>query len=334
MGWRWRRENLEAEALTSILAILVALSCLAIAAMPDRRERWLGVSFLVAGASTLFAPIAAGGDFMNLRLATPVFVFAAAPGAFVAIPESAKERLTAPNRAHLLRSFTSVVVIVGSLAITGVLVARPQFRRPHPETILGSPFRSVRQLQTAYGSATRRGLIDEWPPGVYSDTYDQPIDAPWLTDPVVIAYGIGLTGVTSPPGIEVYDRLGLANPFGSHMKMAATMSGAPPGHEKPLPTAWVAADLKLPVDATVHERLQRNRALELLARIDGTDLVEFAPDTEAAIAALACPALADLQAAASEELTPMRLLQNFVGSAGRTFRTFDQNPQIEAEESC
>jgi hypothetical protein len=134
------------------------------------------------------------------------------------------------------------------------------------------------------------------------------------TAPASIVYAagrLGTGGVIVPLDGIVADTLGLANPLGA--RITPTLPGYP-GHEKPLPRAWLLADFADP-------------------RNDGDWVLGIPPaEIRAARHAMSCGALAELLASAREPLTPGRFWRNLAGSVARTRLVIPADP-LEAERA-
>jgi arabinofuranosyltransferase len=101
-----------------------------------------------------------------------------------------------------------------------------------------------------------------------------------------IASNLGITGVLAGPSVHIIDPSGLADPFASRLILAER---GRPGHEKALPLPWVIARFGDP--ATVPQHVD-------------------AAAVDAVRRALGCGALAELEAATTDRLTPARFVRN------------------------
>lgn len=130
-----------------------------------------------------------------------------------------------------------------------------------------------------------------------------------VTQPMVLAEGIGAVGYAAGPGVYVADMLSVADPIGSHLRLETR---GRPGHEKPLPLAWLLARWADPAWS---------------GAVEGSTRAEL----EAARVVLRCPAIAELLAATSDPLTPERLWANLTGALGRTLLRFPADPLRAAD---
>jgi arabinofuranosyltransferase len=129
--------------------------------------------------------------------------------------------------------------------------------------------------------------------------------------PIVYATGrLGTGGVVAPLDAIVADTLGLANPLGA--RITATLPGYP-GHEKPLPMAWLLADYADPS-----------------ARLPGVPAVQV----DAARRAMRCGDLAELLASVRAPLTPSRFWANLTGAPRRTRLAIPVDPAEAERRFC
>jgi arabinofuranosyltransferase len=154
-----------------------------------------------------------------------------------------------------------------------------------------------------------------------------------LPDPYAVMGGIGVSAYA--PGIELHvlDLLGLADTIASHLEVPVSGRGDAyrfPGHEKPLPTPWVAARITAPGS--------RPDAADLTdfptPLIPPTTGAEFEEQVAWARAALGCDAIAELWRAATAPLGPRRFLDNVVGSFANTFVRIPPDPEDAYREHC
>jgi arabinofuranosyltransferase len=133
-------------------------------------------------------------------------------------------------------------------------------------------------------------------------------------------------------GNDVYilDVHNLAGVVGSHMRIQTSNGKLPlPGHEKPLPKAWIAAILYrtgTPDPTTLPEV-----AIPLVREVTGP---AFAHQVALARETLQCPALERLRQSSGGHLTPRRFLRNVVDSFGNTFLRFSPAPATAQRELC
>ena len=124
---------------------------------------------------------------------------------------------------------------------------------------------------------------------------------------------LGLNGSVVPLDGAALDPIGLAYPVAAHSER---VEGGRVGHDKRLPAAWLAAD-----------RGVRAGPGDLPSWTDPAQV-------DAARRALRCGALAELNAAAREPLTPDRFLRNVSGAWERTSFRFPNDPVRAERELC
>lgn len=127
---------------------------------------------------------------------------------------------------------------------------------------------------------------------------------------VYAAGRLGTSGAVLPLDAIAADTLGLANPLGA--RITPTLPGYP-GHEKPLPAAWLFADFADPAAPT------------------GTTPTD---DVRAARHAMSCGELAELLASAREPMTARRFWDNLVGSVRRTRLVIPADPRAAEAAFC
>jgi arabinofuranosyltransferase len=123
---------------------------------------------------------------------------------------------------------------------------------------------------------------------------------------------VGIVGMLAGSNVFVFDRLGLADPLGSRLRLQARSR---PGHEKIIDRSWTWAQFVDPAAPPL----------------------ERGPDpaaVEAARQALRCPALRDLTAAVRERLTPGRFVTNLVNSLRWHRFRFDNDPFVARDRLC
>lgn len=131
---------------------------------------------------------------------------------------------------------------------------------------------------------------------------------PMSTRLVVTTGNIGLIGYVAGSSVHVVDRHGLSDPIASRLQLPKR---GRPGHEKDLPSAWIAARFADPQAATAAY-----------------------PDSSAAIDALRCGDVAALLRAIQEPLTPGRFLENLrLAWALRALR-IPPEPAAARAEAC
>jgi arabinofuranosyltransferase len=150
--------------------------------------------------------------------------------------------------------------------------------------------------------------------------------------PAVALLGIGVAGYALGPDVNVMDIYGLADPFASHVISTPSLTSAPrlPGHEKPLPSPWFAARITRDgADARPDDFPNVGSPL-----IPATNGREFQEQVAWARAALRCPQLRGLMAAAERPLTVGRFVDDFVSSLGNTRIRVPPDPEKAYHRFC
>ena len=161
----------------------------------------------------------------------------------------------------------------------------------------------------------------------------QPADGVPL--PTVAQGAIGLAGYYFGPELTFFDLNGLATPLASHLEL--TRRGHP-GHEKSLPTPWVAAALTAPgtppekFDTFQAERAEASLIYPPLIPI--TTGAQLGAETEWARQALRCDTLAEFMAAPTRPLTIATAWSNFTGACERTRLRIPPDPEQAYREFC
>jgi arabinofuranosyltransferase len=153
-----------------------------------------------------------------------------------------------------------------------------------------------------------------------------------LAVPVIATAQIG---VAYPLGTDVHilDLLGLADPLAAHLTLR--QSGAYVGHEKPLPTAWVAALLTAPGTSTAQlGSLQPLRPAEYTALIPPVSGRALAVETAWARADLSCPAIAAVEYGPGRPLTVAGFFDNMIHAEDNTTVRIPPDPEDAYHAMC
>lgn len=330
MGWDWLRSSLTDARIWAAAIGLLAVSVIAIIGSSDRRQALINAAFVSAGGAALIAPLAAGGDFMNMRLLVPVIFFVAAPAAVVNL--RVPTELDVWRRASR-RSLGATATVMVCLPIAIQLITRTEFWKPTPEYFLLTHTTRIDTSKVRELRGVNPGLSSHLPIGLYSDLDHRFHPEVPLDNTTVLATGIGFVAVTSTPNIFIYDRVGLANRTGAHLRPPPGRSSLPQGHEKPLPTSWIAAALEIDPTPTAFEAIDIPLVFSA-ATYSGTTAAGFADDTNSASNALRCPELADLGLASTGRLDLARAWHNLFGATERTFVSFSPDPRLAERQNC
>ena len=273
-----------------------------------------------AGLLTTVYIVRLGGDYMHARLLLPSLWAVLVPFAAVPLPR---------------RRQPVLVVALGALAAWAVwcggFLRAPRSvdgesgwivdARPTLVAVLGDNPMGPASPGWDAGSS----IIDMRGSDVYVEGVPVDVDPPDdLRVPAYAAFGIGLPAYVQGPDVYFLDRLGLADPVGSRLRVDEP---GQPGHEKLLPDAWLAARLSsgrfdtagLPLGAFVPA---------LYASPPG----ELRSDVAAARRALRCDDIRELRDAVREPLTPGRFLDNLVSAPRLTLLEIPPDPH-EAERT-
>ncbi|GIH95883.1 hypothetical protein ACFFMN_40780 [Planobispora siamensis] len=271
---------------------LLAVIPLSLWACRTRRDLVVSAAPILAGILMLLYVLRVGGDFMHGRMMLPVLLLLLLPAMvlplhLVTALACATVALWAVPCAIALRvPYEQAVGPDGISDERGFYVHRTQ--DPHPVT--AEPYVRAAADPLRTGGAT--GLHVPGAPPV-------PLRADRPARLAVAGDVLGTLGASFPLDVLVIDRLGLANPLGSHMAPAC---GRRVGHEKPLPDEYVFADHMDPGTPLTDERLRTE-----VGRI--RDQLATAP-------------FQDLLQAARAPMTPGRFWDNLVGSPARTALRF------------
>jgi arabinofuranosyltransferase len=128
--------------------------------------------------------------------------------------------------------------------------------------------------------------------------------------PVVYETGvIGLAGAAAGDDVYVLDRLGLGDAYAARQEIETRRR---PGHDKPLPIAWVWGRYGVVSDTPP----------------------QVVADARAARVAMACAPLRDLREAITAPLTARRIVRNIAAAPGLTLLRFPADPRTAATALC
>ena len=270
-------------------------------------------ALVLAGVIDVAYIVLIGGDYIQARLILPGLFAICAPVSLVPI-----------TRTHLMGLLLPLWVIGASIAI------RPATGLAGFPYGIGAP-----SIATSPTSAAR-----DWysGPGLYySDWKADPLARRMLAPPasglppsVLITNEIGAPAVAIGTSLFIEDELGLASSVTSHLDV--TKAGLP-GHEDQVPTPWLIAMTTTPGTPVLQfDTLQpAPNGLSPMPHYEGRAL---AMATAWARAALRCPGIRNLSAAASEPMGVGRFFDNLWGSFSRTSRRISPDPRTAYREFC
>jgi len=328
----WIRANLFANAMSTLTTLTLLVLGAFLPLIGDLRRRGRGMALIVgafpaAGAVHGLYVVRVGGDFMHGRLLLPALFAILAPVAVVPVQRSRLAvLLVAPWALICLIAFRPTVSVNG---VHNILDERNNALlflkgKRHPVT-----------LQDHLTSATRlrRGLR----PGLYLqgglvlvDGRPVPVK-PGGPQAVVLVFNAGVPSYAVGPDTYVVDLRGLGDGFTARLR---TEKRVRPGHDKLLPTTWLAARFLKPGATVPHD------LAVLLAAAGGrpsdANLGASDFDREARLGRLAlrCGDLRELTRATDGRLTPGRVANNFL-DAVRLYRlAVDPDPARAFLDLC
>jgi len=289
-----------------------------------RRSHFALLALPTAGALNAIYVILIGGDYIHARLfMAPLFAFCAPVAAvplvrrnvlaLMVIPWAMVCALTLRTNDNSPWSSPSIVSINGhgSFAAPSAVAtpaAREHILHGHPGVYV--QFAGPTSLQRLVGGS-----------------------AVHVTTPVLATSWIGPEPYELGSGVRVVDLLGLADPLTAHLQLARR--GEIAGHEKPLPTPWIAAELTRS-GASIHQldSLQRQRPQDFTPLTHGASGRKLTIETAWARAALQCTAIKELREAPNAPLTAGRFLSNIYHSISRTTLRIPPNPETAYHSFC
>jgi arabinofuranosyltransferase len=284
----------------------------------ERRALFVVALFVFAGLLAAAYVVAVGGDYIHARLFLPALFAVCTPVAVVAA-----------NRRHLAALLIAPWVLAAVTALRPLQVQVPGifFPRaaghvtvddfglaPHRRWYIGPAFYS--QIR-AFNPNYRR------------------LEAPLKADvpvPAVALFGVGVSSYALGLDFNVVDIFGLADPLASHLISTPSPSSIPrlPGHEKPLPSVWLAARVTRDGAETGPDDFP-NVDSPLIPATSGK---EFLERVAWARAALRCPKIDGLMAAVERPLTAGRFLDNFLSSFSNTRLRIPADPEAAYHRFC
>jgi len=283
-----------------------------------RRALFVVGSFLVVGLLNATYVVAVGGDYIHGRLLLPALFAVCAPVAVVTV-----------NRRHL------AAVLVAPWVVAAVLVLRP------PQTGIFFPRTFDQVTVDDFGWGTH-GPHRHWYTGrafyfqarAFDPNYRR-LDAPLsqgVALPAVALLGIGVASYALGPNFEIVDVFGLADPFASHLISTPSHSLFPrvPGHEKPMPSVWLAARVT-GHGANVGPEDFPDVGDPLIPVTRG---IEFREQVAWARAALRCPEIRGMLDAAEAPFTAGRYFESVVSSISNTRLRIPAEPERAYHRFC
>jgi arabinofuranosyltransferase len=306
-------------------AALVAGGYVPFVALARRRTRVVAVvvAFIVGAFLAALYVVVIGGDYLHARLLLPAFFAFCAPVA--AIP--------------LTRRHVAALVVV-PWAIAAMLWLKPD---QYGDNFLAHGF--VISPPSGYHLVTlddngwgENGQFRSWyhGPGFYLEAgvlryvrEDLPLKRN-VPLPFGAFYGVGVSAYAMGPDFHVLDLVGLGDSFTAHLESSSAMKDVFAGHEKRLPPPWLAARVTRtgePIDANDFPSY-------FTPMIPPTTGAEFAEQVAWARAALKCPAIVRLNAAADAPMSLKRFASNFVHAFENTRVRIPPDPEDAYHKFC
>lgn len=307
-GWRYLRDFAVPYALIVPLAAVAVLTYSQVAGA-DRRRRVVRMALPLAGMLYAAAVVRGGGDFMHARLLLPALFAVLAPVAVVRVRSMVDTGAIALLCCWALLSAVVLRAPVGTTGPRdGISDQRgfyiQQSGTAHPVTL--TDYRGYARVTRgerarALAAAGRRALI--------VDEEVHPLGAD-VGPPVVYEAGaVGLPGFAAGAQVHILDRLGLADAYTARQRLVVRRR---PGHDKPLPLAWVWGRYGASGDVPAAD----------------------AGAARAARTAMACPPLRRLDAAITAPLSARRFVDNVLAAPSLTALRFPSDPVAAAAELC
>lgn len=150
--------------------------------------------------------------------------------------------------------------------------------------------------------------------------------------PALATGAVGIVSFAFGPELHVIDTLGLGHVLTARLDVSESPEYlfVKPGHEKPLPSVWLAAIVTPDETRPDPDEFPPGRT-PLIEPATGS---EFQEQVAWARAALRCPDLVDLAASVEAPLGPRRIVRNMVGAVSRTRMTIPPDPREAYETFC
>ncbi len=289
------------------------------------RAAWAFLALPIAGALNASYVVVMGGDYVHARLLAPAFFAACAPVSVVPVTKR---------------------YLVALIVLPWALVCALSLRTTDSNAWSNSPFYYVNGHGNVAPSKSNwgpHGLDIRWYTG--SGTYVELGESPTQTvhmdvpdirgvdSPVIVTAWIGPESYVLGTNVHYLDFLGLADPFTAHL--ALVKRGELAGHEKVLPTPWIAALLgadgsSINQLASLQKELP-NDFTPLIPEVSGRSLDI---QTAWATATLSCPTVHDLEYSPSEPLTVGGFFSNIYHSFDRNQLRIPPDPETAYHRFC
>ena len=298
----------------------------ALARVHARRALCVVGVFVISATLVVVYVVAVGGDYQQGRLLLPALFALCAPVAFV----------------PLVRATLVGLVVVPWALVAAFFLRPPQYTTDNfiangivvPRT---SGNVTVDDMEWGDGQPLNRwysGPAYYFADPAYVVRYQRP-DIPLALDvhlPVGAFWGVGIRSYALGTDFDVIDLLGLADTFTAHMEKQTPPPGTArfTGHEKPLPSPWLAARLTR-AGSRPDAADFPNFTVPLIPATTGR---AFDEQVAWARAALKCPGIARIVRAADAPLTPRRFASNFFHSFSNTVTRIPPDPEKAYRKFC
>lgn len=324
-GWRYLSDFGHAYGLWFPVLVVVAGGYLplCLVARRVRNSRPLMVAGAFVGVSVLLAVwvVAVGGDYIHARLFLPPLFGLCAP--VMAVPAT--------------RRLVGVMLLV-PYAFFATVYLRPKelSGRVHNLVLGGEPFGRITTNDLGYGPG---GPLRRWysGPGYYVE--DHPVTETFIRRrlvldrrvhvPIGTALSIGLNSYAMGTDFEVVDMLGLADPIAAHLQPVPSLISRPPGHEKRMPNAWIAARLAAPGTNPAYADFPADFFFSV-----SPSPTQFQTQIAWARAASRCPAVKRLVASAEAPMSIGRFFDNLWESVPNTTVRIPSDPRTAYRQLC
>jgi arabinofuranosyltransferase len=265
-----------------------------------------------------------GGDYVHARLLIAPFFAACAPVA--AVPMARKFVISLMVVPWALVCAVSLRSVDGSPFAQSPIILVTGHGQLGPATPnWGTPDRSSRWLN---GS----GIYLQEDPSRAPVRIAQP-PAPGLATPTVATNWVGTGPYELGTQVQFLDLLGLADPLDAHLQLS--QRGDFSGHEKPLPTPWMAALLTAPGSSTEQlATLQQQRPRQYTPMVPEVNGAALDIQTAWARAALSCPPIHAVAFGTARPLTFGGFLDDIVHAASRTTVRIPPDPETAYHSFC
>jgi arabinofuranosyltransferase len=292
----------------------------------DRRRGLVVAAFVGCGSLDALYVVAVGGDYHHGRMFLPALFALCAPVAAVPVA-----------RRHVAG------IVVAVWALLAVASLRPDQHKGDDWLANGflapREFGNVTTDDHGWGAsgpyrAWYRGPAYYYEAGIHRYPQAAMVLRTELDLPFGAFWGVGVSGYALGPDFHVLDQMGLADSFAAHLRREPSLHPVLPrfpGHEKPMPTPWLAARVTPAGSTPDPANFPPFYANPLIPATTGA---AFQEQVAWARAALRCDDLAGLLASAEEPLSARRFVTNLLRSAEQTWLRIPADPEDAYHRFC